>query len=68
MRKEIMALTALIILYVICALLTGFLGRDRRMGYVGTVILSLVITPPLMLLILLMFGPKSTVEWRRKRE
>jgi hypothetical protein len=63
-----MALTALIILYIICCLLTGFAGRNRRMGYMGTFLLSVVITPLLMLLVLALTGPSRDVEWRPKDE
>ncbi|HEY1365322.1 MAG TPA: hypothetical protein VGF60_23970 [Xanthobacteraceae bacterium] len=63
-----MGLALLIILYVVLCLLTGYLGRYRRMGYTGTVLLSLLITPVLMVLILALFGPSHRVEWRRKPE
>ena len=61
-----MGLTALIILYVICALITAYLGRYRRMGFIGSFLLSLLITPLLMLLVLAMTGPAQDVEWRPK--
>ena len=63
-----MTLTLLIILYVICALLTGLVGRYRRMGFLGTFLLSLVITPLLMLLILALTGPSQGIEWRPRDE
>jgi hypothetical protein len=61
-----MSLPVLIILYIICCLLTGYVGRYRRLGYLGTFVLSLLITPVLMLLILGMTGPSHGIEWRPK--
>jgi hypothetical protein len=63
-----MALASLIVLYIICCLITGYLGRYRRMGYMGTFLLSVLITPLLMLLILAITGPSEGIEWRSKRE
>jgi hypothetical protein len=62
-------LTAIfIIIYVIASLLTGLVGRNRRMGFVGTFLISLFITPLAMLLILGLTGPSSEIEWRRRRQ
>jgi len=36
--------------YLVLAVLVGLCGRRRRMGFVGFLILSLLITPPLALL------------------
>jgi hypothetical protein len=63
-----MTIAALVVTYVIACLLTGLLGRERRMGYTGTVLLSLFITPLGMLLILALTGPSSKVEWRRRQK
>jgi hypothetical protein len=63
-----MTIAALVVIYVIACLLTGLLGRERRMGYAGTVLLSLFITPLGMLLILALTGPSSKVEWRRRQK
>jgi len=61
-----MALIALIVLYVIWALIIAYVGRYRRMGFIGTFLLSLLITPLLMMLVLAMTGPARDVEWRAK--
>jgi hypothetical protein len=63
-----MALASLIVLYLICCLLTGYLGKYRRMGVMGTFLLSIVVTPLLMLLILVITGPSEGIEWRPKPE
>jgi len=63
-----MATAALVVVYVLLCFITGYFGRNRRMGYFGTVLLSLLITPLLMLMILVFFGPSSAVEWRDRRK
>jgi hypothetical protein len=63
-----MAIAAFVVAYVLLCFITGYFGRDRRMGYFGTVVLSFFITPPLMLLILIFFGPSHAVEWRSRRK
>ena len=63
-----MATAALVVAYVLLCFITGYFGRNRRMGYFGTVLLSLLITPLLMLIILMLFGPSSAVEWRDRRK
>src|SRR5262245_16003274 len=67
-RKTKMALASLIVLYIICCLITAYFGRYRRMGYMGSFLLSVLITPLLMLLILAITGPSEGIEWRPKRE
>lgn len=54
----------LIVLYIIFCLLTGLCGSQRRMGFFGTFIVSLFITPVLMLLILVFTAPRD--EQRRR--
>ena len=63
-----MAIAAIVVAYVLLCFITGYFGRNRRMGYFGTVLLSLLITPLLMLMILIFFGPSSAVEWRDRRK
>jgi hypothetical protein len=46
-----------IIVYVAFCLLTGVCGIQRRMGFFGTFLLTLILTPPVMLLVLLLTGP-----------
>lgn len=38
--------------YLLLSLLVGLCGRRRRIGFVGFAIVSLLVTPPLALLIL----------------
>ena len=50
-EKWLMAIA--VVLYVIFCLLAGLAGSQRRMGFFGTFLLSLVITPLLVLLLLI---------------
>jgi peptidoglycan/LPS O-acetylase OafA/YrhL len=59
-----MAEAVLIVLYIVFCLLTGLCGSQRRMGFFGTFIVSLFITPVLMLLILVFTAPRD--EQRRR--
>ena len=43
--------------YVIFCLLTGLCGIQRRMGFFGTFVISLLITPVPVLVVLLLTGP-----------
>ncbi|MFL6798334.1 MAG: hypothetical protein ACJ8F3_13070 [Xanthobacteraceae bacterium] len=54
-----------VLFYILFAVLTGICGSQRRMGFVGTFFLSLVVTPVIVLLLLLLTGPSSRVEWHR---
>jgi hypothetical protein len=44
-------------LYVIFALLTGLCGSQRRLGFFGTFLISLLVTPVVVLFVLLLTGP-----------
>ena len=44
--------------YVAIALFVGTLGHGRRIGVMGFFILALLLTPPLVLLILIVTRPK----------
>lgn len=57
---------AAILAYIIVCLLTAFCGTHRRMGFWGTFLLALLITPLLALPILFITGPSRRVEWRRR--
>ena len=46
--------------YIALCLLVGILGRQTRIGYWGTVLISLVITPFLTFLLLFFFAPRPT--------
>jgi hypothetical protein len=43
-----------VVLYLIFCLLAGLAGSQRRMGFIGTFLLSLVITPLLVLVLLIL--------------
>ncbi len=60
-----MAITIGIIIYLIFCLLTALCGSQRRIGFLGTFIISVFITPILMLIILLLTGPSRGIEWHR---
>lgn len=51
--------------YLIFALLVGLCGSQRRMGFTGTFLLSLVVTPVVALIVLLVTGPSRRAESRR---
>jgi hypothetical protein len=57
---------ALLIVYLIFSILVGLCGTQRRMGFTGTFLLSLVITPVLALLVLLVTGPSRRVQLERR--
>ena len=63
-----MLFTIGILLYLVFCLLTGLAGSQRRAGFFGTFLISIFITPPLMLLVLIMTGPSRKVEWHRRQE
>jgi hypothetical protein len=49
----------LVFLYFLMALLVGWLGRDREIGFVGFFIVALFITPLIALLILMVTHKRS---------
>jgi len=51
-------------LYVVFCILTGLCGVNRRLGFFGTFVLALIITPLVVLPVLLLTGPSRRVEWR----
>ncbi len=57
---------ALVFLYVLFCILVGICGSQRRMGFTGTFLLSLFVTPVIVLIVLLMTGPSARLE-RLKR-
>jgi hypothetical protein len=59
-------LLILVLLYLFLCGLTALLGTDRRMGFVGTFLLAVIITPLLVLPLLFITGPSRHVEWRRR--
>jgi hypothetical protein len=48
---------AVVILYVAFCLLLGFCGTQRRAGFLATFILSVLFTPVLVLLVLMLTAP-----------
>ena len=57
-----MTLAVIVIIYVVFCILTGFCGSQRRMGFFGTFMLSLFITPIVMLILLKLTAPSERVE------
>jgi len=57
---------ALLIAYLIFSVLVGLCGSQRRMGFTGTFLLSLVITPLLALVLLLVTGPSRRIQLERR--
>jgi len=49
----------LIAFYLLLALLVGVLGRDRAIGFAGFFVLSLVLTPVLSAVLLLLTAPRA---------
>jgi hypothetical protein len=54
------------LVYVLFCVLVGLCGSQRRMGFIGTFLISLVVTPVLVLVVLLLTGPSRRVEWHRR--
>jgi hypothetical protein len=63
-----MAITIGVLLYLAFCLLTGLCGSQRRIGFLGTFIISLLVTPVVVLIVLLMTGPSRSIEWRRRAQ
>jgi Na+/melibiose symporter-like transporter len=59
---------AVLIAYIIFCILVGLCGSQRRLGFTGTFLLSLVITPVLMLIIVLITGPSRRAEMAKRAE
>jgi len=55
-----------VIAYILFCVLTGVCGMNRRMGFFGTLIISLLVTPVPVLVILLLTGPshRHVSHWR----
>lgn len=45
-------------LYIGTAILVGIYGRSRRIGFLGSLLFSLLLTPPLFFLLLILTAPK----------
>jgi len=57
---------AMLIAYLMFSVLVGLCGSQRRMGFTGTFLLSLVITPVLALVLLLITGPSRRIQLQRR--
>ena len=55
-----------ILLYLFLCGLTALLGTDRRMGFLGTFALAVIITPLLVLPLLFITGPSRRIDSRRR--
>ena len=53
------------VIYVVFCLLTGLCGIQRRLGFWGTFIISLLVTPIPVLLVLLLTAPTRRFESER---
>lgn len=49
--------------YIVFCLLTGLCGSQRRMGFFGTFLIAIFLTPLVVLPVLLLTGPSHRVEW-----
>ena len=57
-----------VIVYVIFCVLTGLCGVQRRMGFIGTFIFALLVTPIPVLLVLLLTAPSRRYESQRRTQ
>jgi len=57
-----------VIFYVIFCLLTGLCGVQRRMGFLGTFIFALLVTPIPVLIVLLLTAPSRRFESQRRTQ
>jgi uncharacterized membrane protein len=62
-----MTQAVLIIIYIVFCVLAGLCGTNRRLGFFGTFLISLIITPVVMLLVLILTGP-APVERHRSSQ
>ena len=63
-----MIITIGVIIYLVFCLLVGLCGSQRRVGFLGTFIISIFITPIVMLIVLLLTGPPRGIEWQRRAQ
>jgi len=61
-----MAQPIALIVYVVFCILVGMCGSQRRIGFIGTFIVSLIVTPVLVLIVLLLTGPSSRIARHRR--
>ena len=58
---------AILTAYLIFSVLVGLCGSQRRLGFTGTFLLALVITPLLALVVILITGPSRRVKIERRQ-
>lgn len=54
--------------YLVFCILVGLCGSQRRMGFTGTFFLSLIVTPLVALIVLVITGPSRRVELERRSQ
>ena len=59
-----MSLSIGLVLYIAFCVLVGLCGSHRRMGFIGTFIISFFLTPVVVLITLLLTGPSRRVARR----
>lgn len=50
---------SLILLYLLLCVIAAFLGKDSRLGFWGIFLVSLLLTPVLAFLLVLLFGRRD---------
>lgn len=48
--------------YVIVCLMVGVCGRNTRLGFLASGLLALVLTPPIMLFLIYLLGPRAVAQ------
>jgi len=66
--RDVMTVAIVVIIYIVFCILTGLCGSQRRMGFFGTFIMSLFLTPIVMLIVLKLTAPSERVEWRQRSQ
>jgi len=51
---------ALVVLYLLLCLLVGFVGRNRKIGFAGFFVLSVLLSPLVMALVYLLGTPRTS--------
>jgi hypothetical protein len=59
---------AVLAAYLVFCVLVGLCGSQRRMGFTGTFLLSVVVTPVVGLILILITGPSRRAEMARRAE
>lgn len=49
----------LLLLYVVACVFVGYAGRSRRIGFIGFLLVSILLTPVIALLILMLSAPSK---------